>query len=361
MAERLNSYFGFQNSDLISKKYHRRSIHQQGAVLILVLWVLSFLAVLAVNLGYGVRQKMTFMKRIESRSKAQHVVEGGVKVALAFLIDDLQRNQFQYTAAAKAFRHNNPSRFASIRVPDGTCEISYPDITTQSSDAKYFGVLDEESKININTADKFILNRIVSETLSLDDNSAEKIAEAIYDWRQQGDSEIKGFSSDDYYSNLKFPYSKKNLPFELPDELLLIKGMDQAKYEILRKYVTVYGGGQVNINTASKKVLMALGLDEVIVDKVLNVRRGTDGVDNTSDDHIFYRTFDIAAEVGASLKLEAQEMRAIDQLNQRNLVTTNSSYYTIQCRGFLDGSNDQRKVIVTFNSTDNHIVYWNEK
>jgi type II secretory pathway component PulK len=304
---------------------------------------------------------MTFMKRIESRSQIQHVVEGGVKVALAFLMDDLQRNQFQYTAAAKASRHNNPNRFASIRVPGGTCEISYPDATTQSSDAKYYGVIDEESKININTADKLVLNRIVSDTLSLDDNSAEKIAEAIYDWRQKGDSEIKGFSSDDYYSNLRFPYPKKSLPFELPDELLLIKGMDQAKYEILRNYVTVYGSGQVNINTASKKVLVALGLEETIADKVLTVRRGTDGVDNTSDDHIFYRTFDIAAEVGAGLKLEAQEMRAIDQLNQRNLLATNSSYYTVRCLGFLDGSNDQRKIVLTFNSSDNRIVYWNEK
>jgi general secretion pathway protein K len=308
-----------------------RLSRQQGAVLILVLWVLSFLAVLAVNLGYGVRQKMTFMKRIESRSQIQHVVEGGVKVALAFLMDDLQRNQFQYTVAAKASRHNNPSRFASIRVPNGTCEISYLDTTTQSSDAKYYGVIDEESKININTADKLVLNRIVSDALSLDDNSAEKIAEAIYDWRQQGDSEIKGFASDDYYSNLKFPYPKKSLPFEIPDELLLIKGMDQAKYETLRNYVTVYGSGQVNINTASKKVLMAFGLDEPIVDKVLTVRRGADGVDNTSDDHMFYRTFDIAAEVGAGLKLEDQEMRAIDQLNQRNLLTTNSYYYTVRC------------------------------
>ena len=342
-------------------KSDQKLIQQEGAVLILVLWVLSFLAVLAVNLGYGVRQKMTFMKRIESRSQIQHVVEGGVKVALAFLMDDLQRAQFQYTAAAKAARHNNPGRFASIRVPNGTCEISYPDVTIQSSDAKYYGVLDEESKININTADKLVLNRIVSETLSLDDNSAEKIAEAIYDWRQQGDSEIKGFSSDDYYSNLKFPYPKKSLPFELPDELLLIKGMDQAKYEILRNYVTVYGSGQVNINTAPKKVLMALGLDETIADKVLAVRRGTDGVDNTSDDHIFYRTFDIAAEVAAGLKLEDQEMRVIDQLNKRNLLTINSSYYTVRCLGFLDGSSDQRKIVLTFNSTDNRIVYWNEK
>lgn len=342
--------------------YRRRRVaRRKGAVLIFVLWVLSFLAILAVNLGYGIRQKMTFIKRIESRSQSQHVVEGCVKLGLAVLMDDLQRNQFQYTAATKAFRHNNPNRFATLKVPNGSCEISYPDPAGISPDQKIFGIVDEESKININTADKFVLYRIISEALSLDDNTAEKIAEAIYDWRQLGDSEIKGFLSDDYYSNLKFPYPKKSLPFEVPDELLLVKGMDQAKYEILKKYVTVYGNGPVNINTASKKVLLALGLEEVITDKVLALRRGSDGVDNTADDHVFNRTFDIAAEVSAHSKLEPPQMRAIDQLNQRNLFATNSYFFTLRCHGFLEGSNDPRKVDLTINSTDNHVIYWNEK
>ncbi len=334
---------------------------QKGAVLIFVLWVLSFLAVLAVNLGYGVRQKMTFMKRIESRSQAQHVVEGGVKVAVTLLLNDLQRNQFQYTAAAKTFRHNNPSRFADIRMEDGSCEVSYPVGTPSTSQDRMFGVIDEESKINVNTADKLTLQSIISQVLVVDDNYAEKLAESIYDWRQLGDSEIKGFTGDDYYSNLKFPYPKKSLPFEMPDELLLIKGMDRAKYEILRNFVTVYGNGQVNVNTASKQVLIALGLKETVADKILALRRGPDGVDNTADDHMFYRTFDIATEVNAYAKMEDAEMRMIDSLNQRGVLGTNSYYFTVNCLAFLKGTNEKRRAVVTFSSTDNRIVYWNEK
>lgn len=334
---------------------------RKGAVLIFVLWVLSFLAVLAVNLGYGVRQKMTFMKRIESRSQAQHVVEGGVKVAVTLLLNDLQRNQFQYTAAAKAFRHNNPSRFADIRMEDGSCEVSYPVGTPSTSQDRMFGVIDEESKINVNTADKLTLQSIISQALVVDDNYAEKLAESIYDWRQLGDSEIKGFTGDDYYSNLKFPYPKKSLPFEMPDELLLIKGMDRAKYEILRNFVTVYGNGQVNVNTASKQVLIALGLNETVADKILVLRRGPDGVDNTADDHMFYRTFDIATEVNAFAKMEDAEMRMIDSLNQRGVLGTNSYYFTVNCLAFLKGTNEKRRAIATFSSTDNRIVYWNEK
>lgn len=334
---------------------------ERGAVLIFVLWVLSFLAVLAVNLGYGIRQKMTFIKRIDSRSQAQHLIAGGIKMSIAVLMDELQKSQFHYTAASKAFRHNNPNRFANMRMPQGSCELSYPVGTSLSSTEKRYGLIDEESKINVNTADKSVLIRLMTGVLALDDNRAEKIAEAIYDWRQMGDSEIKGFLSDDYYSNLQYPYSKKSQPYELIDELLLVKGIDLAKYEILKRFLTVYGNGQVNINTTSQETLLALGLDEAVADKVLALRRGADGVDFTSDDHIFERTFDIAAEVNDSQELQEEEMRAIDHLNQRGLLTTNSYFYTLQAHSFLDGSDDQRTVVAVFNSIDNRIVSWREK
>lgn len=313
------------------------------------------------NLGYGVRQKITFLKRIESRSQAQHVTEGCAKAAMVMLIDDLNKNQYQYTPAAKAFRHNNPNRFADIVVPDGKCEVSYVDPDGASiKDIKY-GVRDEESKININTADKTVLFRIVSEVLGVDDHLAETLSEAIYDWRQSGESEIKGFLSDDYYSNLKDPYPKKGQPFEIIDELMMVEGIDRARFDLLRNYLTVYGAGQININTASRKVILALGLDEGVVDKILALRRGTDGVDNTSDDHIFSRTFDIAAEVSAYQKLEPEQMKAIDYLNQHNLLGINSSFFTIRSLGFLNDSNDQRQLYVSISSTDNRILYWYEK
>ncbi len=329
--------------------------------MIFALWVLSFLAVLAANLGYGVRQKMTFMKRIEERSQMNHIAHGGVKVALAYLTDDLQKSQFQYTAASKSFRHNNPDRFANIRVVGGNSEVGYFAVTDERGLEKRFGVVDEEGKINVNTADKLVLKRIVGLALSLDEQYAQKIAEAIFDWRQAGDSELKGFFSDDYYANLKYPYPKKSEPFELTDELLLVKGIDRPMVDVLRNYLTVYGAGKVNINTASKPVLMALGLDEAVADKVLKVRRGNDGIEATPDDHIFYRSFDIAAEVGNGVKIEPDEMRAIDQLNLRGLLTTNSFYYTIESNSFWDRSRDKKNIICVFNATDNRVVYWKER
>jgi type II secretory pathway component PulK len=334
---------------------------QRGAVLIFALWVLSFLAVLALNLGYGIRQKMTFVKRIEARNQSNHIAQGGIKMAVALLFEDLQRNEFQYTASAKAFRHNNRTKFEDIRVGEGACEVSYMAPTDDYRLERRLGVADEEGKINVNVANKLVLQKIVGLALSMDEDNARKIAESIMEWRQAGDVELKGFYSDDYYANLQFPYPKKSQPFELPDELMLIKGIDRAAFDILTNYVTVYGDGAVNINTASKAVLVALGLDEAVADKVLRARRGKDALDNTLDDHIFYRTYDIAVEVQQYLKLEPEEVKAIDQLNLRGLLTVNSFYFTINSDSFTGNSNDRKHITCAFNAKENRIVYWKEK
>ncbi len=125
-----------------------------------------------------------------------------------------------------------------------------------------WGVVDEESKINLNKTDVQTLTNLLINVLSLNDEDAAKLAQALLDWRQYGESEITGFFSDDYYSNLQYPYPKKSADYETLDEILLVKGMNKQMYDKLINFVTIYGDGAVNINTASKEVLEALGLTE---------------------------------------------------------------------------------------------------
>ncbi len=53
-------------------------------------------------------------------------------------------------------------------------------------------------------------------------------------------------------------------------------------------YLTVWGEGKININTASEEVLLAVpGLYTKEVGKILSFRRGADGVPGTKDDGVF--------------------------------------------------------------------------
>ena len=335
---------------------------RRAFILISALWTLAFLTVLAVTLLAGVRQRIILFQRLEDRSRAQFAAEAGVKKAVAVLLDDMENSQIKLTAQAKVRRMNNPGEFAGIPVGDLRVEVVHESMDDTSSDrAMLWGFADEQAKINVNTASSDSLQRLIVEVLGWGDAEAKGLADAIADWRDYGRHEAQGFFSDDYYKNLEFPYGMKEQPFERPDELLLVKGVDRKIYDALLPFVTVYGDGRVNVNTASKKVLVALGLDAGVADKVLKVRRGPDNVEATGDDHIFSHAFDVASETAKGIALEAGEARQIDALNARDLWTTESGFYSFESRVLSSDGGYKRMVLCTFSAFESKIVYWYEK
>ena len=63
--------------------------------------------------------------------------------------------------------------------------------------------------------------------------------------------------------------------------------MTQEIFDKVSMHLTVYGNGKVNLNTAGKYVLRALGMSDTLADKVIQFRRGNDSQEATADDNIF--------------------------------------------------------------------------
>ncbi|MBI3602314.1 MAG: general secretion pathway protein GspK [Candidatus Omnitrophica bacterium] len=333
---------------------------RQGFVLIFALWVLGFLTVLALGVAAGVRQKIVLLQKLDERSRMHHVLEGAVKYSAAYLINQLSTSGFIYNPAVKMHLHNNPHQFGQFDLGGDTASISYT-LADEGSSQERFGVVDEERKINLNTTNTIILQRLIERVLVVKPDEAKELAQAILDWRHYGQSQVKGFFSDEYYENLEYPYAKKDADYETLDELLLVKGMTKDKYEKLMDDVTIYGQGKVNINTAPAQVLYALGLQDALIDKILEVRRGKDQSEGTMDDHIFFKTFDVASEVNAIIKLEDGEIHAIDALNIQNLLTTNSYYFSVLSQAHLAHRRSSQKIRVVISSRENKIVYWSQR
>ena len=133
-----------------------------------------------------------------------------------------------------------------------------------------FGMVDEESKININTQDRLVLERLFEAVLPLTPSECHELAENILRWRGEGEDRTSR-DDEEYYAHLEFPYRPKQAPFEMREELLLVRGMTEEIYDQLIPYITVYGDGGVNINTATVVVLNALGLTEDTIKKIKNV------------------------------------------------------------------------------------------
>ena len=304
---------------------------KDAAVLLLSLWSLSFLTILAVSIGLGARQRIVMLKRLESRSQVRAAVQAGAKKAIAVLTDDVETSGVFPSLSAKLRRHNNSSDFSEIMVAGLKVQVDYQ-LDPVAGSGFLFGLADEQAKINLNTSDRTVLSRLLSLVLGLMTDEAQTLADDILDWRDYGMRSAQGFFSDSYYQNLDSPYPMKESPFERLEELLLVKGMNAEKFRKLAAYLTIYGNGRVNINTASRTVLLALGLEAMVTDRILQARRGKDGLEATADDHIFLRSFDVAADVGKLVGLEEDSARQIDALNSRGIIGVESTVYSFRSR-----------------------------
>lgn len=333
---------------------------RQGFVLIFALWVLGLLTFLAVSVALGVRQKTLMAEKLEEQNRMYYLQEAVLKQVKTYIRKEMEEHQFIYTPDLKSRLHNNSVFFGHIPFGGDSATASFT-LFDMGRSIEQFGVVDEERKINLNTTSVIVLQRLISQVLDIKEEETLRLAQSILDWRQQGHSQADGFYSDDYYGNLKHSYFKKDANYELMEELLLVKWMTRTKYERLLPYVTVYGDGRVNINTASGVVLYALGLDQSLVDKVLSARRGKDGVEATGDDLFFVKTFDVASDVASVVKLEPQEVRALDALNLQGALTTNSYYFYLVMQSRIQRSGWTRQAQAIYSSRDNKVLYWREK
>lgn len=333
---------------------------KKGSILIFSLWILTLLTVFAVHIGMRVRQRIDLAKRIELRQELNHTAYGSIKKAIASLRRDLQFPESQ-KSYSKAYKFNNPDLFSQIKLGRAVGQVSYEERDPFQKDiSRRYGVVDEERKLNINYVDRTTLKRLLRAVTELSEDQATAMAESIIDWRQPGESKLEGFNSDNYYLNLEHPYTAKKNFYESMDELKFIEGMTDGLYDLLKNYLTVYGNGQVNVNTASFQVLGALGWEDQVIQKFLRVRNGADGAAFTVDDYVFSRTYDIASEMKRYMELEDKEIRQIDALNGLGRIKTESNVYSIEALAKLSSSTQTLRAACVYDVKTLAVLYYRE-
>lgn len=361
-------------------------VTRKGSILIFALWALGLLAVLSLALGNPVRQKIRLLSRIEKRDVLFDFARSGARKAMAILQKDWDAHGRQLCAASKMVRHNNPAELAGLDLGEGESAVFFYQFSvgavdpspvppagplgpeqggrteqSQGVDTKpSYGMMDEESKINLNKASLTVIRRLLEQVLGSSGQELDELAVSIVDWRKKGSSELAGFYSDEYYANLRDPYPVKDSDYEILEELQLVRGASPEIFSRLSPYVTVYGDGKVNVNTATPPVLLALGLDPSVVDMILKVRRGNDGMEATADDFIFCRTYDIVSDIKSQLKLKGKEAALLDQLEGQEFLGTESSFFFIQSEGRFKDATEVGRVHCIYDASSRRVVYWQE-
>ena len=157
-------------------------------------------------------------------------------------------------------------------------------------------IQDEAGKIPINkliigntynVPVKDLLIRLLSlPEFKLEPGRVSEIVDAIKDWLDK-DDEVTGLGAENsYYRSLATPYACQNGFLNCIDELLMVKGVTKELYygtketPALKEYLSVYGDGAININTAPKLLLRALAPDLSVENaERMDVYRRMDGND----------------------------------------------------------------------------------
>jgi len=341
--------------------YCKRLNNKKGMILILALWAMSLLGVFSIYLGVHARQKIILLSRLETRDNLYFSAKSAVGKAICFIQKERKDGKIWNSVDSKINLMNNSDIFSNMDFKSFQAEVSYGffDKTLNKIENRY-GMIDEESKLNINTSNKNEIERLIKLLAVLDVEDSENLALAIVDWREEGQSTLEGFFSDSYYNNLKNPYSPKNGDFEIIDELLFVEGINQNLLFKLRQAFTIYGDGRVNVNTASGDVLCAIGFDVDVVRKIVSFRDGPDEKSATADDYFFNDISDFAIQVKSFESLSVNEIDRAVHIIEKGGVKTSSSFYEICAISKKKNSSYKKNVICIYDSQEKEIRYWNE-
>jgi len=177
--------------------------------------------------------------------------------------------------------------------------------------------------------------------LGADATSAQELAAALIDWRDADSTTAipLGSAEDSYYRNEKSPYEAKDAPFEALDEVRLVKGFNANVFEKLKNYITIYGSGKVNINTAGRELLYIVGFSQVTADKILDLRAGKDGFAGTADDIVFTSISDIGPKLSQASGFSVSDITALNAVVEAYMSVT-STAFTINSVGISPGEKD---------------------
>lgn len=327
-------------------------------MLIVVLWVLFFLAALALVIRAYLFSQLNLSIKLADRTKAYYLAKAGIKRAIWEVLFNDETPACDVLGESWSI---NEEVFKDVELEEGVFSVvnRFMPADNGNREIKY-GLIDEERKININKVAYEVLNNFFTVAGGVDSAIASQIADSIIDWRDEDNDARKAGAEDEYYFFQDPSYPCKNAEFQSLEELIFVRGMDKDILDRIKDKLTIYGAGKVNINTADELVLRSLGMSESLVSKVLHYRAGEDGIACTKDDNIFESENTIGSNLTREEGASSGENSELSNLLAKGYFSVNSNYFGGCSVGFLKNRrSDFRKIVFVFGS-DGGIKYWRE-
>jgi general secretion pathway protein K len=243
------------------------SKNQQGAVVILILLILTALSCLAIELSKETLVDHASSTVLTSTIRGNSLCDSGRLLAKHILLEDLSKTTSDHPFETwgnfdKTLRdtsHKFTTGVLTGRIEDENGRFPINNI-----------VLHNRNKQQTSTYQNVFLRLLKQqcEQLNITSGTPEDLLLSIRIW--QGEELTRSKEDDAWYKAQQPPYIRPKRPFASPDEFLLLRWPNATKKDLeklfygtssckgLRELTTIWGAGPVNINTTVKDIYAAL-------------------------------------------------------------------------------------------------------
>lgn len=246
---------------------------QKGSILVAVLWCVALLSVLVIGMLYTTRIDLTIAKSYNDRIQARYLALAGIEKAKALLYQDAKNRQGDGNNYSGDL-YDSAENFKDCTLGRGSYRVFRRAVDENSTAKIVYGISDEESRLNINTATADELTKITG--------LKSQVAASILEWRKssgvtsnnsdnsenQGNeppsgpppsndnppsspppgndnppsgpppgndnsdstNSVSGGAGTDYYASLNPPRQPRYGPFQTSRELLMVRGVSRKLF-----------------------------------------------------------------------------------------------------------------------------------
>ncbi len=253
---------------------------EKGAVLLVVLWIALAMGLLGMSFSAAIRTELNAARNVVEQKQSFYVARAGIEYAVYRILES--QSAFSGT---QQLSEGNLDQIPEVLT--GTLSLAFPNARATVK------VADESGKINLNSAVSptqmdLIYNLLIM--VGVEATHADVITDSIADWIDPDEFESPYGAESDFYLSLDPAYVAANGPFQVPEELLLVRGVtpeiyygkkglsesgEKVDYYGLQHYFTTFAEGNgINANAAPLPVLAALPyLDEETATRIHEVRQ----------------------------------------------------------------------------------------
>jgi general secretion pathway protein K len=214
----------------------------------MTLWVVVLLTVVAFSFSISSRRGSASTRNLKEDTQAYYAALTAYEEVLSYLLTD-------------------PDPTTDFLDEEGNfrTDVNRPPVTGQRTVGGAeveVRLADEESRLNINGLSMAQLMEMFAR-IGVPLEERQSLADSVLDWKDEDDDHRLSGAEDEYYET--FGYKTKDGPFDVPNELLLVKGITNSvmfggeDILALEPMITTFSSG-LNVNTVPTKLLSILGV-----------------------------------------------------------------------------------------------------